>query len=370
MSPCPPEPKVIASTMPAVDHRRRDFEAAPRLPFATVAAAVAAAVVLAASPGCGLRGDRMSGRTSPPESRAGTAALAADASPSPSPSPPGRPASACPPGSASVDPAAAGKPRVRLAVIGDFGAAGTSAERVAALVKRWLPDLILTTGDNNYPAGAATTIDANIGQYYHDFISPYRGQFGCGSLHNRFFPSLGNHDWMTARAAPYLDYFTLPGNERYYDLLFGPVHLFALDSDPREPDGVSGRSAQAAWLKSRLLASTARFQIVYMHHPPYSSGPHGSTLEMRWPYREWGVDLVLSGHDHIYERVVVGGLTYVVSGLGGAGPYPLRDRIPGDVVRYASGHGASILDIDQSQITIRFVTVDGKVIDETTLGAT
>jgi tartrate-resistant acid phosphatase type 5 len=133
---------------------------------------------------------------------------------------------------------------------------------------------------------------------------------------------------------------------------------------------VSVRSAQAAWLKSRLQASTARFQIVYMHHPPYSSGPHGSTLEMRWPYREWGVDLVLSGHDHIYERVVVGGLTYVVSGLGGAGPYPLRDRIPGDVFRYAGGHGASILDIDQTEIRIRFVTVEGKVIDETTLGAT
>ncbi len=87
-----------------------------------------------------------------------------------------------------------------------------------------------------------------------------------------FFPTLGNHDWYTNDAQPYLDYFTLPGNERYYDFVWGPVHFFALDSDEHEPDGVNAGSAQAAWLQQGLAASTSPWNIVYTHYPPYSSG--------------------------------------------------------------------------------------------------
>jgi hypothetical protein len=122
--------------------------------------------------------------------------------------------------------------QVRLAVIGDYGTASKKEEAVANLVKSWNPDFIITVGDNNYPDGTALTIDPNIGQYYHDFIFPYNGIYGSGSATNRFFPSLGNHDWRATGALPYLNYFTLPGNERYYDFIWGPVHLFALDSDP------------------------------------------------------------------------------------------------------------------------------------------
>ncbi len=85
---------------------------------------------------------------------------------------------------------------------------------MAVLIKNWDPDLIITTGDNNYPDGAADTIDENIGQYFHEFIAPYKGSYGEGAQENRFFPSLGNHDWHSPDAQPYLDYFTLPGNER------------------------------------------------------------------------------------------------------------------------------------------------------------
>ncbi|MBZ0159711.1 MAG: metallophosphoesterase, partial [bacterium] len=112
---------------------------------------------------------------------------------------------------------------VRFAVIGDYGFAGQPEADVANLVKSWNPDFIITVGDNNYPSGAVSTIDNNIGQYYHDFISPYLGLWGPGATINRFFPSLGNHDWATTGAQPYLDYFTLPNNERYYDVVWGPV---------------------------------------------------------------------------------------------------------------------------------------------------
>ena len=85
-------------------------------------------------------------------------------------------------------------PMTRFAVIGDFGLAGQPEADVASLVKSWEPELIITTGDNNYPDGEAETIDDNIGQYYQAFIYPYHGAYGPGAEVNRFFPTLGNHD--------------------------------------------------------------------------------------------------------------------------------------------------------------------------------
>ena len=75
---------------------------------------------------------------------------------------------------------------VRFAVIGDYGLSGAAEAEVAALVHSWEPDIIITTGDNNYPSGSAETIDENIGQYYHDYISPYLGSYGAGAEENRF----------------------------------------------------------------------------------------------------------------------------------------------------------------------------------------
>jgi tartrate-resistant acid phosphatase type 5 len=257
---------------------------------------------------------------------------------------------------------------LRFAVIGDFGQAGSAEQDVATMVKSWKPDFIITTGDNNYDYGAAATIDENIGQYYHQFIFPYRGSYGAGDTLNRFFPSLGNHDWRTAHAAPYLGYFTLPGNGRYYDVGVGNVHLFALDSDPQEPDGVTSTSAQARWLKARLAASRASWNIVYFHHPPYSSGTsHGSTPGMRWPFREWGATAVLSGHEHNYERLVEDSLVYFVNGAGGKSLYAFGTPIPGSRVRYNSDYGAMLVESGSDSIVFRFINRKGAVIDSLTL---
>ena len=80
--------------------------------------------------------------------------------------------------------------RLVFAVIGDYGLAGPAEESVAELIKSWNPDLIVTTGDNNYPRGSPDTIDQNIGQYFHEFIYPYKGEFGPGASSKRFFPVL------------------------------------------------------------------------------------------------------------------------------------------------------------------------------------
>jgi hypothetical protein len=241
----------------------------------------------------------------------------------------------------------------RFAVIGDYGSDSTAEARVARMVSRWDPDFIITTGDNNYPSGSAETIDANIGRHYGRFIGSYRGAYGPGSPVNRFWPSPGNHDWGQGTLAPYTDYFTLPGNERYYDVTVGPIHLFALDSDALEPDGNSEGSEQARWLEAALSSSPACFDVVYFHHTAYSSGPHGSALNMRWPFERWGADVVFGGHDHTYERVTVGGIRYVTVGVSGNEAYGFGEPIPGSEARF-SGHGALLVTAHAGGMSFQF----------------
>jgi hypothetical protein len=256
-----------------------------------------------------------------------------------------------------------GAPTLRFAVIGDYGIAGERARDVSALVKSWNVDFVITTGDNNYPSGSAATIDANVGQYYADFIFPYSGSFASSAARNRFFPSMGNHDWETAGGAPYLSYFTLPGNERYYEFVQPPVQLFAIDSDPNEPDGIAEGSTQGQWLRARLAAATQPYRFVYMHHAPFSSGPNGSTAALQWPYRAWGASAVLAGHDHIYERVMHDGIPYFVNGTGGYALYSLLTPVAGSVVRFNADSGAMLVTVDAAGATFQFVTRAGTVVD-------
>jgi hypothetical protein len=271
--------------------------------------------------------------------------------------------------SATPEPSPTPEDVLVFAVIGDYGQAeSTGVFRVAEMIDSWKVDFIVTTGDNNYPDGAAETIDDNIGQFYHRYIGDYKGDYNRGSEPNRFFPSLGNHDWSLGNIDPYLDYFTLPGNERYYDFVAGPVHFFILDSDTREPDGVGLSSVQAAWLQDTMQASSSAWQIVVMHHPPYSSGAHGSTDWMQWPFSDWGADVVLSGHDHLYERLEVDGLVYFTNGFGGhAAVYDFVDILPQSQLRYNELHGAMRVQATSRWITFEFINIEGTVIDSLTL---
>lgn len=253
----------------------------------------------------------------------------------------------------------------RFAAIGDYGSAGPAEHDVAQLVKNWNPDFIITLGDNNYELGDSTTIDQNIGQYYHAYIYNYKGRYGPSASTNRFFPALGNHDYYTRNGEPYKDYFTLPGNGRYYDFVRGDVHFFALDSDPAEPDGITASSVQGLWLQKRLAASTARWKVVYLHHAPYSSSSHhGSAKVMQWPFREWGASVVLAGHDHHYERLLVDGLPYFVNGLGGhsvnRGP---KSPLPQSQVIYDGNYGAMLLNASPDSMVLQFFSRRRELID-------
>ena len=114
---------------------------------------------------------------------------------------------------------------ITFAVIGDYGSDSPQEDSVAKMVKSWNPDFIITTGDNNYFLGSASTINDHIGKYYCDYIynpdAPADQQCNGKATRdkvNRFFPSPGNHDNYSIPALkPYLNYFTLPGDEKNYE---------------------------------------------------------------------------------------------------------------------------------------------------------
>jgi hypothetical protein len=117
--------------------------------------------------------------------------------------------------------------------------------------------------------------------------------------------------------APFRDVFNLPDNERWYSYDWGHVHFVALDTE-------ADYSTQMTWLEQDLAATTLPWKIVYMHRPPYSSGMHGSDTTLRNKLKpvveRFGVQLVLAGHDHNYERMKPqNGVAYVVTGGGGIG---------------------------------------------------
>jgi tartrate-resistant acid phosphatase type 5 len=265
---------------------------------------------------------------------------------------------------------------VRFAVIGDFGQDGSAELSVANLVKSWHPDFVVTAGDDSY---GSTPIDNNIGKYYADYIGSYVGSYGSGTDTNRFFPSLGNHDYSDGGGInAYLGYFTLPGNnipgsnssgqERYYDFVRGSIHFFVINSNSQEPDGISAGSVQAHWLQTQMAASSSPWNIVVLHHPPYSScATHGSQPMLQWPYEAWGADAVIAGHDHTYERILRDDnadtivVPYFVNGLGGKSLYsfPASGFVDGSQVRYSANYGAMLVEATDFLMTFRFYSVAG-----------
>lgn len=256
---------------------------------------------------------------------------------------------------------------------------------VAAMVASWRPSFVVTTGDNYYnPAGGQGTgkYDESTGAYYPQWlkdISTTGGRSPSGAAAtNAFFPALGNHDYSDATPSltTYLTYFKLPGtsyknssgNERYYDFVKGRVHFFVLNSNRMEPHGTSSTSKQAKWLKKQLAASESTYNVVYDHHPPYSSdSQHHSSTYMRWPYAKWGADAVISGHSHTYERIVRGGIPYFVNGLGGASRYHFGKPLKGSRVRYRSNWGAQRVTVTATSMKFEFFSISGKKVDAYTV---
>jgi tartrate-resistant acid phosphatase type 5 len=267
-------------------------------------------------------------------------------------------------------------PPTTFAILGDYGDGGPNEPLAAGMIHDWDPDYIVTTGDNAY---GSTPYDEAVGRWYSDYIGGYEGSYGAGSAVNRFFPSLGNHDFTDAGLENYLAYFDLPGagyrstsgNERYYDVVLGPVHWFIVDSHRAEPDGITADSTQAAWLYDGLVASTSPWNVVVFHHAPYGSVYHKGDEVMRWPFAAWGADLVINGHNHDYERFSVDGITYVTVGLGYTNvPLGANQPDPHSVFFFGDADtGALLITACDDALLGEFATVGLGVIDSFAIGA-
>ncbi|MEA2736192.1 MAG: hypothetical protein QOE14_2643 [Humisphaera sp.] len=261
--------------------------------------------------------------------------------------------------------------RCMLTLVGLTGdlTQSANATTVANMIKGWNPDYIVSVGDNYYAADGV--IDNTIGQYYHDYVSPYAGAYGAGSTTgNRFWSAVGNHEYEhSSGAANYYSFFTFPNNERYYKTTQGNVDWFFVNSNPEEPDGNTVGSVQYNWLQSQMAASTATFKFVVFHHPAYSSADSSEATNMQWPFATWGASAVFSGHHHIYERLSVGGIPYFINGLGGASIQGFGAIDPNSQARYESQHGAMLLDIQPASVNFKFFNRTGVQIDTFTITA-
>jgi hypothetical protein len=199
---------------------------------------------------------------------------------------------------------------VRFVAFGDSGNGSDNQRAVYAQMERVPYDLALHLGDLAYEAGKAWELEAR-------FFSAYRRMTRSFAV----FPVIGNHDNATEQALAYVGAFDLPDNgvaaerERFYSFDWGPLHVVALDTERID-------AAQASWLGEDLQKNQRPWVVVIAHRPPYSSGEHGSNLAFRQVFgpvlSQHRVPLVLSGHDHDYERSrVIDGTVYVVSGGGG-----------------------------------------------------
>lgn len=268
---------------------------------------------------------------------------------------------------------------VHFVAVGDFGTGGNRERDVAASMLARQPELFIALGDNAYEAGTETELQHNLFEPLADLISEVP-----------FFPVSGNHEYVTNQAQPYLDNLYLPtspsGGERYYSFDWGFVHFVGLDSNCAVGLASNDRctlAAQRAWLEQDLAQSQAPWKIVYMHHPPWSSGEHGSQLTVRREFgplfEKYGVDLVLTGHDHNYERskpmigdrVAAGaekGIPYLVVGGGGANLREFATSKPEwSVLRNNSAYGFLDVDVTEGTLSAKLLTLDGSVLDSFTL---
>jgi hypothetical protein len=208
------------------------------------------------------------------------------------------------------------KPKsVRFAVIGDSGTGERPQFEIAAQMAAWRAifpfESVLMLGDNIYGGQGASSIRRK-------FEEPYKPLLDAGV---KFYASLGNHDDPNQR---FYKPFNM-GGQRYYGFKNGNAEFFALDSNYMD-------AKQIDWLTSQLMESRAAWKICFFHHPLYSDGKmHGPDLDLRARieplFEKYGVNVVLSGHDHVYERIKPQkGIAYFV--LGNAGELRYHDLRP------------------------------------------
>lgn len=245
-----------------------------------------------------------------------------------------------------------------LLAVGDFGVGGKNERRLGRKMRNFEADhpaaALVTLGDNDYTESPPA------------FRRNWRDSFGwLSGAGVGVAGTLGNHDVRVQRGRYQFEDLDMP--RARYQRVIGNVHLFVLNSNRARSAG------QTAWLERRLAASTARWQVVSLHHPPYTCGVYRSHPDVvaNWVplFERYDVDLVLAGHDHNYQRFAPHrGVRYVVHG-GAASTRPLARCPAGYPRRVAASErrGFLYLVAGDDRLRGRAVTRRGRVIDRFTL---
>lgn len=245
---------------------------------------------------------------------------------------------------------------LKFALYGDDRDGHDIHRKLCGLIASEHPDLVLNTGDLVKRGN-----QADLWKIFDDITGDLRKQ-------TEYIPVRGNHDFGDDAFESRFKLPVAPGTT-YFSFNRGPCHFIGLDID--EHSAYDPESAQYKWLIGDLDSSKGQFKrtFVYFHVPPYSIGRHGSDLKVRETlcpvFEKYGVDAVLNGHDHNYYRTLRNGVTYVVSGGGGAPLYetdPSKGAIEGD--KWEMVNHFVLFDVNGSAVHAKVVRADGTVVEE------
>lgn len=280
-----------------------------------------------------------------------------------------------PTGAASAAPTSAAATSAPAAAVilaaGDISSCSTDGDAATADLLDDLAGTVVTLGDAVYPDGTA-------GQFADCFDPTW------GRQRSRIRPTVGNHEYHTKGAAAYFRYFgTAAGDPAtgYYAYDLGTWRVYSLNSNCTQIGGCDAGSAQVKWLLADLAANPRDCVLAYWHHPRYSSAEHGSqaSVDGLWDTLYGaGAEVVLSGHDHDYERFAPQsdggrvdpdrGIVEFVVGTGGFSHYPFRDILSTSRVRNNTTFGVLELTLGVGSWSSRFVPVAGKSFTDTAGG--
>lgn len=251
-----------------------------------------------------------------------------------------------------------------LLAAGDIASCGENKDELTGALAASLAGEILVLGDLAYDSGSAS-----------QFANCYDPSWG--GVKDRTHPVPGNHEYGTGGARAYFDYFGAAAGEPgkgYYSFNAGEWHIVALNSNCAEIGGCGTGSAQEKWLRADLIANPTRCTLAFWHHPMYSSGDtHGSHIDRMgdlWnTLYQYGAEIVLSGHDHLYERFspqdassnrdTSTGIRQFVVGTGGKGLYSFGGGIANSEVRNDRTFGVLRLILRPAGYDWEFVPVSG-----------
>jgi hypothetical protein len=237
-------------------------------------------------------------------------------------------------------------------------------EATAALLER-IPGTVMALGDNAYERGSA-----------REYRECYGPTWGRPSILERTRPVPGNHEYRTKDARGYFDYFGAAAgdpSEGWYAFDLGTWRIYALNSNCDQVGGCQAGSNQERWLRADLAANPRRCVAAMWHHPRFSSGEeHGndpSTADLWRALQDAGAELVLVGHEHMYERFgpadATGkadpdeGLVELLVGTGGRRLYGLGEVQPNSLVRETDTWGVLRLTLEDGGYSFEFVPVAG-----------